>query len=66
MTKIVITCLSASYADVLSKSITTTGVSVSVSGSVVTITVDNGSIDALNFTFTAQTRLNKIEVTYQK
>ena len=66
MTKIVITCLSASYAKTLSESVTTTGVTVTVSDTVVTITVNEGSLDSVAFTFGAQTRINKIEVTCQK
>ena len=66
ITKIVITCTSSSYATVCAGSLTTTGVTASVSGSVVTLTVDSGSLDSIVIGATAQWRLNNVEVTYEK
>ncbi|MGM9631859.1 MAG: hypothetical protein ACI3XL_02050 [Eubacteriales bacterium] len=66
MTKIVISCPSASYADVCKASVTTEGVTVTVEGTLVVITVDSGTIDELVFVATAQWRLSNVEVTYQK
>ena len=66
ITKVVITCTSATYAEVCAGSIKTEGVTASVSGSVVTFTVDEGTLDSIVIGATAQWRLNSIEVTYQK
>ena len=60
ITKVVFTCTSSAYATVLKNSI---GNKATVSGSVVTVTLD-GDADELTFTLTAQSRINKIEVTY--
>ena len=62
MTKIVITATSGSYATVLKDSISATGYDVTVSGSVVTITLN--SVDSITFTASAQARINKIVVTH--
>ncbi|MBQ7387065.1 MAG: hypothetical protein IJW03_02750 [Clostridia bacterium] len=63
---VVITCTSSSYATVLGNSLTTSGVTATVSGSTVTVTVESGTFDSIIFTATAQTRINKVEVTYTK
>ena len=62
ITKVVITCTSSSYAEVMKTSATNSGYTVSVSGSVVTIKVNNAT--EISFTASAQTRLNKVDVTY--
>ena len=62
MTKIVITATSGSYATVLESSISAAGYTVTVSGSVVTVTLE--SVDTITFTASAQTRINKIVVTH--
>ena len=64
--KIEITCTSASYANVLKGSLTTTGATATVSGSVVTVTVTAANVESILFTMTAQTRINKVVVTYAK
>ena len=63
ITKVVITCTSSSYATVLSGSLSSEGATASASGSVVTITT-NSTLNSISFTATAQTRINKVEVTY--
>ena len=62
LTKVVITCTSSSYATVMQTSAKNAGYTATVSGSVVTITVNNE--ESITFTASAQTRLNKVEVTY--
>ncbi len=64
--KVVITCTSSSYATVMQTSIKNAGYTATVSGSDVTIDLSNSSnqVDTITFTASAQTRLNKIEVTY--
>ena len=64
ITKVVITCTSSSYATVMKTSATNAGYEVTVSGSVVTITVDNA--ESITFKASAQTRMSKVEVTYVK
>ena len=66
MTKIVITCESSSYATACKNALTTAGVTATVSGSVVTITVNSGTVDSIELVAKAQWRLSKIEVTYNK
>ena len=63
ITKVVITCTSSSYANVLAGSLSSEGATASASGSVVTITT-NSTLNSISFTATAQTRINKVEVTY--
>ena len=63
ITKVVITCTSSSYATVLAGSLSSEGATASASGSVVTITT-NSTLNSISFTATAQTRINKVEVTY--
>ncbi len=62
ITKVIVTCSSDAYATVLQGSLTTTGATATVSGSVVTVTVDEGSLDSISFTATAQTRITQVEV----
>ena len=64
ITKVVITCTSNDYATVCGNSLKTEGVTASVSGSVVTLTVTSGTVNEILITATAQWRLNKVEVTY--
>ena len=67
ITKVVITCTSSSYATACAGSVTTAGVTATVDGNNVVITVDNGgTLDAIVIVATAQWRLNNVEVTYQK
>ncbi len=66
MTKIVITCESSSYAAACKNALTTAGVTATVSGSVVTITVNSGTVDSIELVAKAQWRLSKIEITYNK
>ena len=61
-TKVVVTCTSSSYATVLSNSLTSTGATASVSGSVVTITCST-PLSEITFTATAQTRINTVVAT---
>lgn len=64
ITKVVVTCTSADYANVLKGSLKTTGVTATVNGKIVTIIVDaGGTVDALMFTATAQTRISNVQVT---
>ena len=60
LTKVVITCASASYASVLQKSTYTTGASASVNSSVVTITTDGD----FSVTMGAQSRISSVQVYY--
>lgn len=62
--KIVVTCTSSSYATALKNSCEAAGLTVSVNGSVVTITVL--SVESITVSMTAQTRIKKVEVTYMK
>ena len=61
ITKIVVTCTSGSYATALKNSV---GSAATVSGSVVTITLD-GSASEYKYTMGAQTRFKKVELTCQ-
>ena len=61
ITEVVITCTSASYASVIKTSVENSHTA-TVSGSVVTITVNSG--ESITFTASAQTRISKVEVTY--
>lgn len=63
ITKVVITCTSDSYATVMKTSFTDAGYTASADGSVVTVT---GRADKFTMTASAQTRLNKVEVTYEE
>lgn len=63
ITKIVITCTTSDYAKAMNTSFTNAGYSAAVSGSVVTVT---GNASEYTMTATAQTRLNKVVVTYEK
>ena len=58
---IVVTCLSSSYANVLAESATAAGYTATAAGSVVTIVVNATSVE---FQLSAQSRINKIEVSY--
>ena len=62
ITEVVITCTSSSYASAMQTSAETAGYTVSVSGSTVTIKVDNKQ--SITFDITAQTRINNVAVTY--
>ena len=64
ISKVVITCTSGSYATVMVTSATNAGYTATADGSVVTITGVNAS--SIEFTASAQTRLNNIVVTYTK
>ena len=65
ITKIAITCTSSSYANVVATSVTNPDYTVSVSGNVVTITVDSTDpVESVDITISSQTRINKVEVTY--
>ena len=64
ITKVVITCTTSSYATACQNSFaSTTGVTASVDGTIVTITVNSGTMDTIASSATAQWRLSKIEVT---
>ncbi len=62
ITKVIVTCTSGDYAKVLQGSLKTTGATATVNASVVTVTVNEGSLDSILFTATAQTRISKVEV----
>lgn len=62
-TKLVVTCTSSSYAEVLKSGTWSSGVSVSVSGSVVTIT--STDLSEISVKVSAQTRINNVEATLQ-
>lgn len=62
-TKLVVTCTSSSYANVLKGGTWSSGVSVSVSGSVVTIT--STDLSEISVKVSAQTRINNVEATLQ-
>ena len=64
ITTVVITCTSGTYATAMMNGLTSAGYTATVNGSTVTVTVD--SLDNITFTVSAQTRLNKIAVTYLK
>lgn len=66
ITKIVITATSNSYATALNPQSLTSGVSCTVSGSTVTLTVSSGTLDSISFTANAQCRINKVAITYDK
>lgn len=63
ISQVVITCTSASYATAMKTSYTNAGYTVSVDGSVVTVT---GSASSFTMTASEQIRLNKVAVTYTK
>lgn len=65
ISKIVITATEAKHANVLAGSLVTAGVSAVADGSTVTITVDEGTVDAVVFSCTAQTRINNVVVYYE-
>ena len=60
---VVITTTGSTYATALKTSLTNAGYTVSVSGNVVTVTLDS-TVSTITFTASAQTRINKVEVTY--
>lgn len=62
-TKLVVTCTSSSYATALKSGTWSSGVSVSVSGSVVTIT--STGLSEISVKVSAQTRVNNVEATLQ-
>ncbi len=62
LVKVVITCTSGSYATVMQTSATNAGLTATVSDSVVTITCSD--VSEIAFNLTAQSRINKIDVTY--
>ncbi len=64
ITKVVFTATSSSYANVLVTSANGADYTASASGSIVTITFTSG-VENVNFTASAQTRINKIEVELQ-
>ena len=61
---VVITATSGSYATVLQTSLQNAGYTVTVDGSVVTVTVDSG-VNEITCTASAQTRIKNVEVTYE-
>ena len=63
ISQVVITCASSSYATVMQTSFKNAGYTATVSGSVVTVT---GNAATFSMTASAQTRLNKVSVTYTK
>lgn len=64
--QIVITCTSSDYATVLKNSLTTTGATAVANGTVVTVLVNSGTVESVLFTMTAQSRIKKVEITYEK
>lgn len=62
ITKVVITCTSASYATALKGATFENDVTVTVSGSVVTIVVNGDAIDKLSIVMKSQSRLKKVEI----
>ena len=64
ITQVVITCTSSSYANGILNGAKDAGFSATLSGSVVTITVNNA--ESIIFTASEQARMNKVEVTYTK
>ena len=64
ISQVVITCTSGTYAGVMQTSLANAGYTVSVSGSVVTVDLSSAPVAEITFTASAQTRLNKIAVTY--
>ncbi|MBR7116406.1 MAG: hypothetical protein IKC87_01700 [Clostridia bacterium] len=65
ITKIVINSTGTSYATPWETACTTPGVTVTVSGTVVTVTVDSGTVTEVSFTCAKQMRLKDVTVTYQ-
>ena len=64
LAKVVFTCTSSSYAEVMVKSANTAeGVTATASGSVVTLVLAE-NVESITYSTTAQTRINNIEVTY--
>ena len=64
ITKVVITCTTSSYATACKNSFgSVEGVTATVNGSIVTITVNSGTMDSITSSASAQWRLSKIEVT---
>jgi len=63
ITSVVITCTSSSYATVMKNGLTAAGYTATVSGSNVTVSVS--STESIEFNVTAQTRLNKVVITYE-
>ena len=64
LAKVVFTCTSNSYAEVMVESANTAeGVTATASGSVVTLVLTE-NVDSITYSTTAQTRINNIEVTY--
>jgi len=66
ITQVSVTCTSTDYATALQTStINTTGVTATVSGSVVTYTVESGSVAEINIKMSGgQARISAVEVTY--
>ncbi len=63
ITKIVVTCTSSSYANVVVTSLTNAGFTATADGSTVTVTFDG--IESVSFTASAQTRVKSFEITYK-
>lgn len=64
--KVVIMCVSGNDAIVGKASITTPGVTATIDRNVLTIEVNEGTVDIIEFVATDKWRLSKIEVTYEK
>ena len=65
ITKVVITVTASNYASILADSLATNGVTATVDGTVVTLTIDGGSIDAIEFSATAQFRVKSFVISYK-
>ena len=65
ITKVVITVTESKYASVLVASLATNGVTATADGTVVTLTIDGGSIDAIEFSATAQFRVKSFVISYK-
>ncbi len=64
ISKIVITCTSSDYATACANSVTDEGVTATVNGTEVTITVTSGYVTSIEIGATAQWRLSKVEISY--
>ena len=65
ITKVVITVTESKYAEVLVNSISSNGITATVNGTTVTLVVDAGSIDTINFSATAQFRVKQFVISYK-
>ena len=65
ITKVVITVTESKYASVLVQSLVSNGVTATADGSVITLTIDGGSIDTIVFSATAQFRVKSFVISYK-